>query len=60
MVKRVGSAGRAGGADHSSEADLDVGRNLKWRRMALTRLQEYRAREEARTAQVTYVNLIPK
>ncbi|KAG7171595.1 hypothetical protein Hamer_G014732 [Homarus americanus] len=52
VVTRVGSAGRGGGADLTPEADLDMGRNLKWRRMALTRLKEYRARELARSAQL--------
>ncbi|KAK7078219.1 hypothetical protein SK128_023520 [Halocaridina rubra] len=54
VVERVGSAGRGAGADGGvSEADLDVGRELKWRRTALSRLQEYRSREDARTAQLT-------
>lgn len=52
MVGRVGSAGRGGGAELISESDLDMGRDLKWRRMALTRLQEYRTREAARATQV--------
>ncbi|XP_071532604.1 uncharacterized protein [Panulirus ornatus] len=52
VVGRVGSAGRGGGADLVSESDLDLGHDLKWKRMALTRLQEYRAREAARASQL--------
>ncbi|XP_042879888.1 uncharacterized protein LOC122258165 [Penaeus japonicus] len=55
-VARVGAAGRSGGGGGgeggASEADLDVGRELKWRKMALTRLKEYRNREDTRTTKL--------
>nr|XP_027238594.1 uncharacterized protein LOC113829596 [Penaeus vannamei] len=58
-VGRVGAAGRSGGGGGggggeggASEADLDVGRELKWRRMALNRLKDYRNREDSRTTKL--------
>ncbi|XP_047474425.1 uncharacterized protein LOC125028883 isoform X2 [Penaeus chinensis] len=57
-VARVGAAGRSGGGGGgggeggASEADLDVGRELKWRRMALNRLKDYRNREDSRTTKL--------
>nr|XP_053640128.1 uncharacterized protein LOC128694174 [Cherax quadricarinatus] len=52
VVDRLGSTVR-GGTDVTSESKLDVGGDIKWRRLALKRLQQYRATELARSAQLT-------
>ncbi|XP_050719269.1 uncharacterized protein LOC126999979 isoform X2 [Eriocheir sinensis] len=52
VVERVGSAGRPGGTDHVAEDSLDPGRQLQWRRTALTRLKQHRAGEASRSCQL--------
>lgn len=55
VVGRTGSEGgaRAGGGDLAAESDLDVGGDLRCRRVALNRLEEVRARHQSRAQKVS-------
>ncbi|CAL4225571.1 unnamed protein product, partial [Meganyctiphanes norvegica] len=52
VVERVGSVARRGGGTEggSAEADMDLGRDLKWRRTALNRVQQHKEKEALREA----------